>query len=260
MRRLFTFGCSFTDYLWPTWADIVGCSFDEYYNAGRSGAGNNFIFQRLIEMNVTHSFTPADTVIIMWTTYQRHDFYKDNQWKTGGNIFHKQICDQEYINKYFDMKGVILHSLNVITASIDLLKAWGVKWRISSINNLHEVLDEPILKRKYIDRLLNKRLTTEYPEFKKYETIFHGDYWISPLSPSTSYTLVEYKPKGDLFKDNHPTPREHLKWVESHGFIIDPRAIDLVDQWHDSFPGMVDSVLSWGWMDDHGIRKDIQCV
>jgi len=36
-RRLFAFGCSFTQYKWPTWADILGKSFDLSYNLGKSG-------------------------------------------------------------------------------------------------------------------------------------------------------------------------------------------------------------------------------
>lgn len=35
MTRLFTFGCSFTKFFWPTWADILGQEFDYYENWGR---------------------------------------------------------------------------------------------------------------------------------------------------------------------------------------------------------------------------------
>ena len=28
--RLFTFGCSFTQYMWPTWADILSKNFNFY--------------------------------------------------------------------------------------------------------------------------------------------------------------------------------------------------------------------------------------
>ena len=38
MTRLFTFGCSFTQYWWPTWADILGYQHDFYENWGRCGA------------------------------------------------------------------------------------------------------------------------------------------------------------------------------------------------------------------------------
>ena len=49
MSRLFTFGCSFTSYHWPTWADILGREYDYFENWGRSGGSNQFIFNSLIE-------------------------------------------------------------------------------------------------------------------------------------------------------------------------------------------------------------------
>jgi len=49
MGRLFTFGCSYTAYTWPTWADFVGTKFDFYQNWGRLGSGNTIIASKLYE-------------------------------------------------------------------------------------------------------------------------------------------------------------------------------------------------------------------
>lgn len=49
MSRLFAFGCSFTHYKWPTWADIVARDFKVYENWGRGGAGNFYPYSALIE-------------------------------------------------------------------------------------------------------------------------------------------------------------------------------------------------------------------
>ena len=49
MGRLFTFGCSFTKYTWPTWADLLGLEFDEFENWGVSGGGNVCTANRVIE-------------------------------------------------------------------------------------------------------------------------------------------------------------------------------------------------------------------
>ena len=45
-KRLFVFGCSFTQYRWPTWADIIAKDNPhlEYFNTANSGAGNLYIF------------------------------------------------------------------------------------------------------------------------------------------------------------------------------------------------------------------------
>lgn len=44
MKRFFAFGCSYTSYHWPTWADYVGMSpeFDEAYNFGMAGGASRF--------------------------------------------------------------------------------------------------------------------------------------------------------------------------------------------------------------------------
>ena len=50
MRRLFTFGCSFTAYgPIPTWADFLGLEFEQYENWGMSGIGNRGIAERVAE-------------------------------------------------------------------------------------------------------------------------------------------------------------------------------------------------------------------
>ena len=47
--RLFVFGCSFTKYYWPTWADIIGQEFEYYENWGEIGSGNLRIAHRITE-------------------------------------------------------------------------------------------------------------------------------------------------------------------------------------------------------------------
>ncbi len=73
MRRLFTFGCSFTNYKWPTWADFIATEYDYYENWGKSGAGNYHILSQLFECNQINNFTKNDTVLIMLTSFTRFD-------------------------------------------------------------------------------------------------------------------------------------------------------------------------------------------
>ena len=56
--RLFTFGCSFTSYHWPTWANILAYDYDiPLYNYGLNGAGNQFIFNMLMQADSFNNFT-----------------------------------------------------------------------------------------------------------------------------------------------------------------------------------------------------------
>ena len=94
-KRLFAFGCSFTQHIYPTWADVIYRSMSpdvEFFNFGKSGGGNIFIANRLTEANRKYKFNETDLIIVMWTTYCRFDFYKSEEgWVTSGNIYSQKI-------------------------------------------------------------------------------------------------------------------------------------------------------------------------
>jgi hypothetical protein len=78
--RLFTFGCSFTQYIWPTWADILAREFEYYENWGSSGAGNQYIFHSLVECYQRNLLNSNDT--ISWiNNYQLFDKFDSNRPK-----------------------------------------------------------------------------------------------------------------------------------------------------------------------------------
>ena len=86
MNRLFTFGCSFTSWAWPTWADMIGSThFDQHIQCGKHGAGQQYIAQTFLQAYVTQNINSNDTVIIMWTSCFRNDVFKDNEWITHGH-------------------------------------------------------------------------------------------------------------------------------------------------------------------------------
>ena len=54
MKRIFTFGCSFTSFRWPTWADILINHFENNgligVNLGKHAASNQYAFIKFMEM------------------------------------------------------------------------------------------------------------------------------------------------------------------------------------------------------------------
>ena len=72
--RLFTFGCSFTRYFYPTWADFIGIGFKHYENWGRAGAGNFYITSQVYECHQVNKLQKEDTVLIMMSSIDRFDF------------------------------------------------------------------------------------------------------------------------------------------------------------------------------------------
>ena len=55
--RIFTFGCSWTRYVWPTWADIIKYTDQkpEVHNWGKPGIGNVGILYRMIECDLKNN-------------------------------------------------------------------------------------------------------------------------------------------------------------------------------------------------------------
>jgi hypothetical protein len=81
MSRLFTFGCSFTNYRWSTWADILAPEFGEFYNWGQRGAGNHFIFNSVMEADQQNNFKDGDTVIENGNLDFQTHFHILRSWK-----------------------------------------------------------------------------------------------------------------------------------------------------------------------------------
>lgn len=178
MNRLFTFGCSFTRYYWPTWADILGREFDYFENWGRVGGGNQYIFNSLIEAKTRNQFTNEDTAIIMWTNVTREDRYIEKKWHTPGNIYTASVYNSDYIKQFADDRGYLIRDLATISATVDLLEHWGVKYHMLSmvpITNIDQYKKKPSTEQDVIDLY---SLAVEKIKPSVYEVIFNFD-WFS---------------------------------------------------------------------------------
>jgi hypothetical protein len=105
--RVFAFGCSLTQYFYPTWADVLihhyveeGATVGE--NWGRSGAGNQYISTRLWEANTEHKFNKDDIILLQWSSFFREDRYHMGAgWHTPGNFNANNTNDEAFVvNNY----------------------------------------------------------------------------------------------------------------------------------------------------------------
>ena len=195
MSRLFTFGCSFTNYRWSTWADCLAPEFDEFYNWGQSGGGNHFIFNSVMEADQRHKFGAGDTVIVCWTDINREDRY-NGSWKTFGNIYHNRLYNAEFVHQELGERGNLIRDLACIKAVKVLLESRrDLTWKFLSmceiINQYHP--DDTTSNCKDVADLYQDVLDSILPGFDK--TVFGGQW-----------------PK--LAKDPHPTPAEHLAYLD----------------------------------------------
>lgn len=207
MSRLFAFGCSFTNYRWMTWADILGTQFDEYQNWGQAGAGNRYIYNAVMEADQRHKFESGDTVVVCWSNILREDRYVDGRgWITLGNIGHSPIFTKEFIADSVCERGYLLESLGYVKGVRDFLAYKNVRWKMLSI----VPIDQP-------DTVDNRKLQ-------------YGDitdmYWdvIDSIEPAFTDVLGHAFWEKDKHKrhhysehsvDYHPTTEEALQYLDT---------------------------------------------
>jgi hypothetical protein len=131
MPRLFTFGCSFTQYMWPTWADIIAYDMGiEYYNFAIAGLGNVGIQHRILEADLKHNFTDDDIVLILWTSWCREDRVKDHQWIATGSVLNtlNDVYDRKFVKKYWDYSNDVVKNSTAIISANEMYKK-NIKWQ-----------------------------------------------------------------------------------------------------------------------------------
>jgi hypothetical protein len=204
MSRFFAFGCSFTKFDWPTWADIVGTQFDESYNFGCAGAGNFYIFNRLITKIAEHNITDKDTVMIMWTNVTREDRFIKGRWITPGHIFNQDYYPKGFVKNFVDIRGCFERDIPLFHAAQLLLDKIGCKHQIMSmidiVNTNQYGYNLPEENIDHLFKLYKNTLDRILPSVHK--TLFNND-WHSVPTPGFSINL-----------DPHPLPLQHLEYLE----------------------------------------------
>lgn len=132
--RLFTFGCSFTNYYWPTWADFIGLKFKHYENWGKPGAGNYYIASMVHECNHINKLTKDDTVIVMFTSIDRFDYVtRDSRWINSGGIYAESnlpVFGKHFIENIWSDEFGLYSSWYSISSVNELLKSINCKYKL----------------------------------------------------------------------------------------------------------------------------------
>lgn len=109
-------GCSFTQYFWPSWADMLCYGYDNRINLANMGSGNEYIF-----LTTYPYMEKADKMCIQWSGYSRFDYCKDGKWNIDGNITLNHMGNWDrakwfYDDNHFQQKDAILRkSFNDLT-------------------------------------------------------------------------------------------------------------------------------------------------
>jgi len=206
MKRLFAFGCSFTNYRWPTWVDCLAPEFDQTQNWGQAGSGNHYIFNSVMECDQRNVFGDGDTIVVCWTNSAREDRYVDGRWHTLGNIFTSPIYREDYLKTHVDERGFLIRDLAYIKAVKTLLESRpGINWKFLSMVEIMARPFEDDNVSLYCDvmRLYSDVLDCILPGYDK--TVFLNN-WPKPGA------------------DSHPSPAEHLAYLDAvlPGWVTKP--------------------------------------
>jgi hypothetical protein len=199
-KRLFTFGCSYTEYLLPTWANIVAWDLSiPAQNWGQSGIGNVGIFHKMVECDLKNTFNEDDLILVVWSSWSREDRYAEDRygnytWLTGGNVFSNPYYGEEFVKKYWSLSNDIIKNS---TAIISANKMFDIKFQ-GHIENTRFFESKNI-------------------EFNNYEKDIFNFY--RPHIPSGNVFVLNHKDRihdefFKLYNDGHPNLLEHLKYVK----------------------------------------------
>lgn len=199
MKRVFCFGCSFTNWYWPTWAKILEQHLQDYevYNLGFRGISNQGIAYTVTLADEKYKFTDDDIIIIVWSSVDRIDYYFSNEHGEGS----LSALGCRYSNDY-DSDQVIDSLLNSAFVIQSINKAYNI-----ALNGFWMLWDQspancdPWLP---IDYELNTW---------KERQISH---------PNSYYNVVGVNFGND--HDGHPFPLDHLKYVND---IILPKVFNM---------------------------------
>ena len=233
-KRLFTFGCSFTDYRWDSWANILAYDLDcEFYNFGRSGAGNQYIASQLTQADNVYNFNKNDLVIVCWTNISREDRYNvEKGWLTPGNIYSQDEYDNSFVKKYANdlhfglrdfstiklVKGYLENKTNYHFLSMCNVSYHVNQWE-NSVDTTSDMFKE--LRIQYLDVL------------KSILPSFYTVLWKDDID------IKWQKNRRELHKnysDGHPTILEHFEYLKNtfnHDF--NKRTYKIVKSKHKEF-------------------------
>lgn len=233
--NLYTFGCSFTNYFWPTWADILGKYADNYKNLAVSGSGNYYIFYTLIDFISKHEIKNNDIIAICWSSVYREDRLKDQKWIHSGPLFNSTspiFNNESFFENLFDPIHYIERDKTFVIAAIELLEAKNIKYAMFGIND--DLYFSSQKDKNFFINFIVKQFSKKYKNFVKNQTFnfdskenFYSKYkdklLVSMLSvideKNTDRALLKIKVGKEekvVLDRYHPTPAEHLNYVENY--------------------------------------------
>jgi hypothetical protein len=217
-KRVFTFGCSFTKYIYPTWADIISTELpnSEYYNFGKIGSGNLLISNRIAQANAKFKFCKTDLVLIMFSTTCREDRYLSGKWITPGNVYTQHSWyDKDFVKNYCDPEGFLIRDSGIIELVKGYMGALSCDTHYFSISSWLAGMSntpEPTINR--INQIYDECIPNTAPPV------------LDVVTPALKHWI---RPDGTIQPDLHPDTSQYKEYLEAVGLKLTSLSRDYVD-------------------------------
>lgn len=186
--NIFTYGCSFTSYNWPSYADILGLQY-KVYNRGTSGSGNERIFHSFMRDVKYNHISANDLVILQWSGTNRFNYLTPKgKWIGDGNLLlpqNKSIYNK--IKGWYNPDYENEKNINLILGAEAIAKQIGCKIIEMSLHPLSGI------DKKFLENDL--------------QNTYHGEYQFTEFPWKTIL--------NSTFVDNHPTVLQHYDIAKS---------------------------------------------
>ena len=201
-KRLFTFGCSFTSWKWPTWNDYIGLNFDEYYSLGCGGADNKNILYRLLQADRKYKFTSNDCVMVMFTSFNRLSYVdKHHHIHNIGDIVDHNVKAHP-IGKNYNFATAVYDSCIAIQSIESILKSKNIKYKFLQ-SMKHDFYNDDFKMSGDVKEDLDYCLDLfKYPVMEN---------WVYENYDFDKEKII-WQDEGS--RDGHPTMKHHFDFVE----------------------------------------------
>jgi hypothetical protein len=234
MNRIFTFGCSFTSFRWPTWADILINHFENNgligVNLGKHAASNQYAFIKFMEMNAKFNFNKDDLILFCWTSICREDrFITDKGWQTTGNVLTQNSFPKEFNEKWVDPVHYYFRDCSIISAVKIILESIGCNYHFFSMIKLEEDENEFNKITHYTNKIIDY-----YGGSMTMNSVPFMDY--IRQNPNRITPKVYYGKDKTIYPEQHPTPKEHYSYLKEfilpkYNIDLHPKTIEFVNEW-----------------------------
>jgi len=240
-KRLFTFGCSFANWSYPTWADMLIQEFKsrglEGYNFGCAGAGNLYIFTKLMEANQVFKFNNEDLILISWTSMQREDRYAKGEWHTPGNVYNQSVYSDEFVKEWADLKFYHLRDSALISAARKSFEHTVGGFYTTAMSSFS--IKEPINPNELdesCNRIINaysENIKLDFTPFIQYLKFDYNSEDQEAARPNVMFSSTH--PRG-VHKEWHPFPEEYYRYINKEmlpvlGFKLSVKTLEYIKYW-----------------------------